>query len=188
MRDGRLVPAIVLALLVVALSSNAISAAPTVIVDEKGGPPVYVQEQAPIGYTHDITNASGYSPDLVVSGAELKLWFRDDYDGPHGQPEYVAVRLDGTVWRNLGEVDNWMYSLNVPAALLGDHQLDVDVFVGNHGRGWGDVWLNGSILTVCGNTQSGCPNTPATVPSPGAVLLAGIGASIVGWLRRRQAF
>ncbi len=185
MRDGRLKTAIVLSLFVVALSCPAWAAPTVTIVDEEIPRPVYIWEGRPYNYTHDITDASCYGPGLAVSDAELTLLFADDLcDGPQEQPEYVTVCYDGTTW-DVGEVESTGYSVSVAPSLLSDGQLNVRISVVDPGRNWGDVYLKRSVLTVW--VEEDCPDGPPAVPSPRTILLAGIGASLVGWVRRRHA-
>jgi hypothetical protein len=181
MQKTRLLSAIVLSILgAVQLSTDAV-AGPTTIVDDEIGQPVYVWEGSAYSYTHDITDEPGYDPGLVITGAELELEFEANADGMYGQQEYVTVVYDGTSW-DVGEVDSGAYSVAVAPGLLDDGLLNVYISVDDLATGCGYLWLKDSKLTVYADTSN-----PPAAPAPDAILLASMGAGVVGWLRRRRA-
>ncbi len=68
-----------------------------------------------------------------------------------------------------------------PNTHLGESQ-----YLGNNGYVWITVWQNGFANDVIAidNVRTGL--VPSAIPAPGALLLGAIGASFVGWLRRRR--
>ena len=58
-------------------------------------------------------------------------------------------------------------------------------YLGNNGYVWLTVWQNGFANDVIAidNVQTGL----IPIPAPGAIVLVGIGAGIVGWFKRRRA-
>ena len=176
---------IVLVLFVAVSLSTAVFAGPTTVVDQKPGPAFYIREGSPCNYTHDIRGESCYDPGFTITSAELELQFVDSYDGPNGsQPEYVTVWYDGFSC-DLGEVDTGTYSVPVNPITLGDGLLGVQISVLDPGPGYAYVRLECAKLVVYADDTPCSPG--ATVPAPQAVVLAGLGAVLVGWVRRRKA-
>ncbi len=67
----------------------------------------------------------------------------------------------------------------------GSH-LGESQYLGNNSYVWIAVWQNGFANDVIAidNVRTGL--VPSAIPAPGALLLGAIGASFVGWLRRRR--
>jgi hypothetical protein len=66
-----------------------------------------------------------------------------------------------------------------PNTHLGESQ-----YLGNNGYVWLTVWQNGFAddIIAIDNVQTGL----VPIPAPGAIVLVGIGAGIVGWFKRRR--
>lgn len=60
-------------------------------------------------------------------------------------------------------------------------------YLGNNGYVWFTVWQNGFANDVIAVDNVRTGPLGAAVPAPGAVLLAGIGTGLVGWLRKRRS-
>ncbi len=70
----------------------------------------------------------------------------------------------------------------------GNANMSLSLFVGN--TTWYDAWsaFNSSSITVnysIDEPEPPVPPVPPVVPAPGAVILCGLGAGLVGWIRKR---
>ena len=111
--------------------------------------------------------ADGYT-DLTSGYGDVRVWFD------------IAIALEGAPQPglNLGEVaisiimDGFVYT-------GGTEELQGDVLVNA-------VVVPGNLWSATFNQNLSGIRTAVTVPVPGAILLGGIGVSLVGWLRRRR--
>jgi len=128
------------------------------------------------GWTHEISSSE--SDCTSVNSATLQI---DAFDVDSAEIDLIYA--DGVL---LGRLDAGDDGWNVmtfdlgPAVLsqLADGKLDIwmDIDSSSNADAWA-VTLRSSTLTVDCNA----------VPSPSAVVLGGIGMSLVGWMKRRRA-
>ena len=144
--------------------------------------------------THDLTDK--LDSNCTITDATLKIWLSDDEededgDGPDAEfdPEHVQIKfeLNGGSWGSwldIDEVDiatqSYTYNLDIAAIGLEDQILKYKLRVAEIE---GDALIHRSKLT--GNAFCSSDDV-ATVPIPGACLLASLGSWGIHALRRRH--
>jgi hypothetical protein len=142
--------------------------------------PYYRYGQSDWGWTHNVTYIYP-TPDILSATLAINAW-DVEVAGVTGGDEVDKIYADGILLGNLdkGYNDAWhvtTFNITNPTLLasLLDGSIAITMDIDSaHGA---DVWavtIGSSVLTV------------NYVPAPGAILLSGIGAGIVGWLRRRR--
>jgi hypothetical protein len=141
--------------------------------------PYYRNKDESWGWTHTVSFSIA-NPIITSATLEIEAWDVDK-GAPDRPDEIDVITADGI---NLGNLDidyskQWhttTFNLG-PAALaaLADGTLNMWMDIDSLDSGLWLVTLRSSTLTV------------DYVPAPGAILLGGLGAGLVGWLRRRRA-
>ncbi len=155
-------------------------------------PPFYRYFWQDWDWDHAVTYLSDPSSDasgvrtLLSGKLTVYAWEADETD---------QITADGTVLGNLakppaGLPESWStktFDLAAILASLEDGMLDVDLDIDTGITGSG-VIVGCSKLEVTYRWDWTEQDPPApVVPAPGAVVLASIGAGLIGWLRRRES-
>jgi hypothetical protein len=157
-------------------------------------PPFYRYGYQDWGWNQAVTYLADPSPDasgvrtLMSATLTINAWQADETD---------QIIADGIVLGNLqkppaGLPNQWTtttFTLS-PAALasLEDGLSNMHIDIDNGGSGGEGVILSQSALSVTYKWDWTEPDQqPPAVPAPGAVVLAGLGTALIGWLKRRQS-
>ena len=167
------------------------SAAPTYLItfDEFPLDTVISNQYAPLGvvftaatYNLPVISMNGAMPDAPVlrpdGGPSM---FQGDF-WIHFTTTAVQVQFDSGFWDGIGTgVINVYDPYMLPLASLSNTVTGVNVT--NISGRIGYIYFN----SVADGAGADIDNLKFTqIPAPGAILLGGIGASLVGWLRRRR--
>lgn len=137
-------------------------------------------------YTHDISSLVNFAQGDTVQSASLELDFTNDYNDNvytfrgniiWDTREFVNLQFDQVSLIEIGEQDNGQYTLSVDTDYLNnDGLLEITISAYNFGPNPASLSLDHSKLS----------GTAATVPTPSAIILAGLGTCVVTRLRRRM--
>jgi hypothetical protein len=158
-------------------------------------PPYYRYGFQDWDWDHAVTYLADPSPDAsgvrtIMSGQlTVYAWQVDEND----QIIADSTSLGNLAKQPVGGPDQWTTTTFDLAAILADLEdgvLDVDLNIdtGNSGSGVIVGWSSLSVTYKWDWVEEDEPPEPEpVVPAPGALVLAGIGTALVGWLRRNQS-
>ncbi len=117
---------------------------------------------------------SANPPEPPQGGGGWTSFFTTDADAGSGGQMQHGVNNGNQTGEKLGIIFDLLgnYTLTDVEDALRDHSLEIAIHVTAIGENEGSEWLRN--------------NGNHTIPAPGAILLGGIGVSIVGWIKRRR--